>query len=71
MLQHRFLTGFFKPQQWPTRLYEWPVLICKFTEQVYGRTYTQFLFIYLFTQYFKRVTRLAKIAILPCGPLLT
>ena len=36
-------------------------------------TYTV-LFIYLFhlsTQYFQRVTHLAKIAILPCGPLLT
>ena len=28
-----------------------------------------FLFIFLFIQYFKRVTHLAVIAILPCGPL--
>ena len=30
---------------------------------------TIYLFIYLFIQYFKRVTHLAVIAILPCGPL--
>ena len=33
-------------------------------------TYTVFIYL-LFTQYFKRLTHLAKIAILPCGPLLT
>ena len=42
-----FSQAFFKPQQWPTRIYQWPVLICKFTKQVYGQTHTQFLFIYL------------------------
>ena len=39
--------------------------VLNYSAEVWGNNF----FIYLFIQYFKRVTHLAVIAILPCGPL--